>query len=37
MEMYPKILDFKPILTRSVDIYMHRNSISPIVVGRGND
>ena len=37
MEMYPTLLDFKPLLMQSVQINLQRNSISPIVVGRGND
>jgi DNA excision repair protein ERCC-2 len=37
MEMYPKLLDFKPVLMKSVEILLQRNTISPIVIGRGND
>ena len=37
MEFYPKILDYKPMVMKSIDIVLQRNTICPIVVSRGND
>ena len=36
MEMYPKILDFKPMVTESFDITL-RNCINPLIVSKGPD
>jgi len=37
MEIYPKILDFKPLISKSIDISLSRNSIQPLIVNRGTD
>jgi DNA excision repair protein ERCC-2 len=37
IEIYPKILDFKPEVSKAFDIELPRNAISPIIVTKGND
>jgi DNA excision repair protein ERCC-2 len=37
IEMYPKILDFTPKVSKAFDIALPRNAISPLVVTRGVD
>ena len=37
LEIYPKILDFKPTVLKSIDIELTRNSINPIFITRGID
>eukprot|EP01016_Furgasonia_blochmanni_P002677 TRINITY_DN11043_c0_g1_i2.p1 TRINITY_DN11043_c0_g1~~TRINITY_DN11043_c0_g1_i2.p1 ORF type:complete len:831 (+),score=146.97 TRINITY_DN11043_c0_g1_i2:59-2551(+) len=37
IEIYPRLLDFKPVTSKSIDIRLSRNSISPIVVVKGSD
>lgn len=32
LDIYPKILNFKPFTIKSIDIELTRNSISPIIV-----
>lgn len=36
MEMYPKILDFKPMVAQSLDITL-RNCINPLIISKGSD
>ena len=36
MDMYPKILDFKPVVAQSLDITL-RNCISPLIITKGAD
>ena len=36
MEMYPKILDFKPVVAQSLDITL-RNCINPLIISKGSD
>ena len=35
--MYPKLLDFQPLIMKSIDISLSRNSINPMVVSKGSD
>uniref|UniRef100_A0A915N8Q1 DNA 5'-3' helicase n=1 Tax=Meloidogyne javanica TaxID=6303 RepID=A0A915N8Q1_MELJA len=37
MEMYPKILDFDPIIKASLSMTLARQCISPMIVSKGND
>ena len=37
LEMYPKLLNFKPKIIKSINITLNRNSIFPIIVTRGSD
>jgi DNA excision repair protein ERCC-2 len=37
MEIYPKILDFKPKLMKDFNIELPRNAISPLVITKGAD
>ncbi|XP_072032459.1 general transcription and DNA repair factor IIH helicase subunit XPD-like [Amphiura filiformis] len=37
LDMYPKILDFRPVTMASFTMTLARNCICPIIVGRGND
>lgn len=37
IEMYPKILDFKPVVATSIDIELGRNSIQPLIVTMAED
>jgi DNA excision repair protein ERCC-2 len=37
LDIYPKILNFKPFTIKSIDIELTRNSISPIIVTKGLD
>lgn len=37
LEMYPKILGFRPILAESFHLSLARNAISPLIVTRGGD
>ena len=37
LEMYPKILDFRPVLLESFPITLSRNAILPLIITRGND
>ncbi len=37
LEIYPKMLDFKPYLCKSIDIELSRNSISPLIITKGID
>lgn len=37
LEMYPKLLNFKPIVIRSIDIELSRNSIAPMIIGSTSD
>jgi DNA excision repair protein ERCC-2 len=37
LDMYPRILDFKPIVSLSIDIDLVRNSIQPIIVTMAED
>ena len=36
MEMYPKILDFDPIIKASLSMTLARQCISPMIVSKGN-
>lgn len=35
--MYPKLLDFQPLIMKSIDISLSRNSINPMIVTKGSD
>jgi len=37
IEIYPKILNFKPFLNVSIEIELSRNSIQPIIITKGID
>ncbi|KAG0437526.1 General transcription and DNA repair factor IIH helicase subunit XPD [Dictyocoela muelleri] len=37
IEMYPKILDFVPVVTVQMSTTLERNNISPLIVAKGND
>lgn len=37
LDMYPKILDFHPVITTSLAMTLARPCICPIIVGKGND
>ncbi|CAK66212.1 unnamed protein product (macronuclear) [Paramecium tetraurelia] len=37
IDIYPKILDFKPVVAKSIDIELTRNSIQPIIVTMSED
>lgn len=37
LDMYPKILDFRPVITASFPITLARPSICPMIVSKGND
>ncbi|XP_041467884.1 general transcription and DNA repair factor IIH helicase subunit XPD-like [Lytechinus variegatus] len=37
LDMYPKILDFRPVSMASFSMTLSRSSICPIIVARGND
>ncbi|CAD8076131.1 unnamed protein product [Paramecium primaurelia] len=37
IEIYPKMLDFKPVVAKSIDIELTRNSIQPIIVTMSED
>jgi len=37
MEMYPKLLNFQPLVSTSIDIQLSRNSINPLIVNKGSD
>ena len=37
IDIYAKILNFKPFITKSIPITLSRNSIQPLVVSRGTD
>ncbi|KAI9217877.1 transcription factor TFIIH complex subunit Rad15 [Blastocladiella britannica] len=37
LDMYPKILQFTPILTRTYDMTLSRDSFRPLVITRGSD
>ncbi|XP_064485042.1 general transcription and DNA repair factor IIH helicase subunit XPD-like isoform X2 [Ornithodoros turicata] len=37
LDMYPKILDFRPVVTASFTITLARPSICPMIVSKGND
>lgn len=37
IEMYPRILDFKPVVATSIDIELSRNSIQPLIVTMAED
>ncbi|XP_077996565.1 general transcription and DNA repair factor IIH helicase subunit XPD-like [Glandiceps talaboti] len=37
LDMYPKILDFRPVTMSSFTMSLARNCICPMIVGRGND
>ena len=37
IDLYPKLLDFRPVVSRSFSMSINRPSICPIVVTRGND
>lgn len=37
LEIYPKILNFKPFLNISIEIELSRNSIQPIIITKGID
>jgi len=37
LDIYPRILDFKPVVCTSIDIDLVRNSISPIIVTMAED
>ena len=35
--MYPKLLDFKPLIMKSIEISLSRNSINPLIISKGSD
>lgn len=37
LEIYPKILDFKPVVCTSINIDLVRNSICPLIVTMAED
>lgn len=37
LDIYPKILDFKPYTNKSIDIELTRNSIYPLIITKGSD
>lgn len=37
LDIYPKILNFTPYTNKSIDIELTRNSISPIIITKGED
>jgi DNA excision repair protein ERCC-2 len=37
LEMYPKILNFKPVVMHSFNMTLSRNSFSPVIITRGSD
>ena len=37
IEMYPRLLDFQPVVMVSLSLSMARGAICPMVVARGND
>lgn len=37
LELYPKLLNFKPVILKSIDIELTRNSISPMIIGSTSD
>uniref|UniRef100_A0A915LAG4 DNA 5'-3' helicase n=1 Tax=Romanomermis culicivorax TaxID=13658 RepID=A0A915LAG4_ROMCU len=37
LDMYPKILDFDPVIMESVPIKLARQCVLPVIVSRGND
>ncbi len=37
LDMYPRILNFKPLVSKSIDIKLSRNAINPIIVTKGVD
>ena len=37
MEIYPKILDFDPVIMASLTMTLGRPCISPVIVSKGND
>lgn len=37
IDIYPRILNFEPVLMKSLPISLDRNIMSPLIVGRGSD
>ncbi|XP_065590442.1 general transcription and DNA repair factor IIH helicase subunit XPD-like, partial [Cyrtonyx montezumae] len=37
LDMYPRILDFRPVTMASFTMTLARNCLCPMIVGRGND
>ncbi|KAG0419663.1 General transcription and DNA repair factor IIH helicase subunit XPD [Dictyocoela roeselum] len=37
IEMYPKVLDFTPVMSMQMSTTLERNNISPLIVTKGND
>lgn len=37
IEMYPRLLDFKPVVSQSIEIEFSRNCIQPLIVTRTED
>lgn len=37
LEIYPKMLNFKPLVNKSIEIELSRNSICPIIPTKGID
>eukprot|EP01097_Dermamoeba_algensis_P011762 TRINITY_DN9248_c0_g1_i1.p1 TRINITY_DN9248_c0_g1~~TRINITY_DN9248_c0_g1_i1.p1 ORF type:complete len:312 (-),score=49.86 TRINITY_DN9248_c0_g1_i1:32-967(-) len=37
LDMYPKILNFQPILSESLEMSLHRPCICPLIISRGGD
>ncbi len=37
LDIYPKILDFKPHVVKSIEIELSRNSIQPLIITKGID
>ena len=37
IEMYPRLLDFQPVVMTSLALSMARGAICPMIVARGND
>jgi DNA excision repair protein ERCC-2 len=37
LEIYPKILDFKPLISKALNIQLPRNCIRPLIVTKGMD
>lgn len=37
LDMYPKLLDFDPVVMASLTITLARPCIAPLIVARGND
>ena len=37
LTLYPKMLGFQPVVTKTINIQIGRNPISPIIIGKTSD